>query len=82
MLDIHYRYLLNCGYSFRAAVSRLRPIPSSHFIESLNADKHVFCEKPIGHDIKTVDSVYALAKEKNKYMLTGMYSFLSSSSHC
>jgi len=39
--------------------------------QSLNADKHVFCEKPIGHDIKTVDSVYALAKEKNKYMLTG-----------
>jgi len=39
--------------------------------EALNADKHVFCEKPIGHDCKTVDSVYDLAKEKNKYMLTG-----------
>jgi hypothetical protein len=47
-------------------------------LESLNADKHVFCEKPIGHDIKTVDSVYALAKEKNKYMLTGMCCVLSS----
>jgi myo-inositol 2-dehydrogenase/D-chiro-inositol 1-dehydrogenase len=39
--------------------------------ESLNADKHVFCEKPIGHDVKTVDSVYELAEKKGKHMLTG-----------
>lgn len=39
--------------------------------ESLNADKHVFCEKPIGHDIATVDKVYEVAKDKGKHMLTG-----------
>jgi len=39
--------------------------------ESLNGGKHVFCEKPIGHDVKTVDSVYELAKVKNKHMFTG-----------
>jgi len=39
--------------------------------QALNADKNVFCEKPIGHDCKTVDSVYDLAKEKGKWMLTG-----------
>lgn len=43
----------------------------SEVLESLNADKNVFCEKPIGHDCKTVDSVYDLAKEKGKWMLTG-----------
>jgi len=31
----------------------------------------VLCEKPIGHDCKTVDAVYDLAKEKGKIMLTG-----------
>jgi len=39
--------------------------------QALNAGKHVFCEKPIGHDCKTVDSVYNLATEKGKYLLTG-----------
>jgi len=39
--------------------------------EALNADKHVICEKPIGHDIDEVDSVFNLAKQKNKFMLTG-----------
>jgi len=39
--------------------------------EALNADKQVLCEKPIGHDVETVDSVYKLAEQKGKYMLTG-----------
>jgi len=39
--------------------------------QALLADKNVFCEKPIGHDCKTVDSVYSLAKERKKWMLTG-----------
>jgi len=39
--------------------------------QALIADKQVLCEKPIGHDCKTVDSVYELAKQRGKYMLTG-----------
>jgi len=39
--------------------------------QALNADKQVLCEKPIGHDVKTVDSVYQLAEQKGKIMLTG-----------
>jgi len=39
--------------------------------ESLNADKHVFCEKPIAYDVKIVDEVYALAKAKGKVLLCG-----------
>jgi len=39
--------------------------------QALNADKQVLCEKPIGHDVKTVDSVYQLAEERGKIMLTG-----------
>jgi myo-inositol 2-dehydrogenase/D-chiro-inositol 1-dehydrogenase len=39
--------------------------------EALNAGKHVFTEKPIGHEVKAVYEVYDLAKEKGKHLLTG-----------
>eukprot|EP01126_Amoeba_proteus_P053514 TRINITY_DN6523_c0_g2_i4.p1 TRINITY_DN6523_c0_g2~~TRINITY_DN6523_c0_g2_i4.p1 ORF type:complete len:336 (+),score=50.25 TRINITY_DN6523_c0_g2_i4:165-1172(+) len=39
--------------------------------EGLNAGKHVFCEKPIGHSVKGVYEVYNLAQEKGKHLLTG-----------
>jgi len=39
--------------------------------EALHAGKHVFTEKPIGHDVKDVYDVYSLAKEKGKHLLTG-----------
>jgi myo-inositol 2-dehydrogenase/D-chiro-inositol 1-dehydrogenase len=39
--------------------------------DSLNAGKHVFCEKPIAYDTKIVDEVYALAKQKGKILLCG-----------
>jgi myo-inositol 2-dehydrogenase/D-chiro-inositol 1-dehydrogenase len=39
--------------------------------EALNAGKHVFSEKPIGHEVSAVYEVYDLAKEKGKHLLTG-----------
>jgi myo-inositol 2-dehydrogenase/D-chiro-inositol 1-dehydrogenase len=39
--------------------------------EALNSNKHVFTEKPIGHDVKDVYDVYAVAKEKGRHLLTG-----------
>jgi len=41
--------------------------------EALNADKNVVCEKPIAHDVGACDGIMALAKEKNKFMLTGFH---------
>jgi myo-inositol 2-dehydrogenase/D-chiro-inositol 1-dehydrogenase len=39
--------------------------------EALNAGKHVFTEKPIGHEVKDVYEVYNLAKAVGKHLLTG-----------
>jgi len=39
--------------------------------EALNAGKHVFTEKPIGHAVQSVYEVYELAKERGKHLLTG-----------
>jgi len=39
--------------------------------EGLNAGKHVFSEKPIGHEISSVYEVYDLAKATGKHLLTG-----------
>jgi len=41
--------------------------------EALIGDKNVLCEKPIGHDVQTCDAVMALAKERNKWMLTAFH---------
>lgn len=41
--------------------------------EALNAGKHVFTEKPIGHEVKEVYEVYDLAKERGKHLLTGEF---------
>lgn len=44
---------------------------ADHIKMSLNAGKAVFCEKPISNDVKVVDEVYILAKEKNLPLLCG-----------
>jgi len=40
-------------------------------LESLEAGKQVFCEKPIAYDTKTVDEVYGLAEKKGLTLLCG-----------
>jgi len=44
---------------------------AEHINLSLNAGKAVFCKKPISNDVKVVDQVYNLAKEKNLPFLCG-----------
>jgi len=44
---------------------------AEHITMCLNAGKAVFCEKPISNDIKVVDHVYNLAKEKKLPLLCG-----------
>jgi len=44
---------------------------AEHITLALNAGKAVFCEKPISNDLKVVDQVYNLAKEKNLPLLCG-----------
>jgi len=39
--------------------------------EGLNAGKHVFTEKPVGHNVEDVYEVYDLAKAVGKHLLTG-----------
>jgi myo-inositol 2-dehydrogenase/D-chiro-inositol 1-dehydrogenase len=41
--------------------------------EALTAGKHVMCEKPLGHDVKTIDGLYALSAEKKKHLLCGFH---------
>jgi len=41
--------------------------------EALNAGKHVMCEKPLGHDVKTIDDLYALAAKTGKHLLCGFH---------
>jgi myo-inositol 2-dehydrogenase/D-chiro-inositol 1-dehydrogenase len=41
--------------------------------EALTAGKHVMCEKPLGHDVQTIDSLYALSAETKKHLLCGFH---------
>jgi myo-inositol 2-dehydrogenase/D-chiro-inositol 1-dehydrogenase len=37
--------------------------------ESLDAGKHVMCEKPLGHDVETIDALYAQADNVKRHLL-------------
>jgi len=44
---------------------------AEHITMALNCGKAVFCEKPISNELKIVDEVYNLAKQKNLPLLCG-----------
>jgi len=41
--------------------------------EALEAGKHVMCEKPLGHDVETIDALYVLAAKVGRHLLCGFH---------
>jgi len=41
--------------------------------DALEAGKHVMCEKPLGHDVETIDSLYALSAKVGRHLLCGFH---------
>jgi myo-inositol 2-dehydrogenase/D-chiro-inositol 1-dehydrogenase len=41
--------------------------------EALSANKDVMCEKPLGHDVKTIDELYALGAKMKRHLVCGFH---------
>jgi len=71
---VAFKEVLSSGLNFDGVVICTPTYTHTDLIkEALTAHKHVMCEKPLGHDVTTIDELYALADKVNRHLVCGFH---------
>jgi len=69
-----FKEVLDKGLQFEGVVICTPTYTHTDLIkEALTAGKHVMCEKPLGHDVTTIDALYALADKVQRHLVCGFH---------